>query len=123
MAIHHTYTYVYIFAVNISLCFSFLAENTMITTSRSVKSQTALNVKMSIVEVSGVHRSLPNVKHVVQDTEGMDKMETLLTILEVGRWVGGGGYLHITLIFQMRFIHFYRFILCQRVVIRIWRRL
>lgn len=91
MAIHHTYTYVYIFAVNISLCFSFLAENTMITTSRSVKSQTALNVKMSIVEVSGVHRSLPNVKHVVQDTEGMDKMETLLTILEVGRWVGGGG--------------------------------
>eukprot|EP01041_Mallomonas_annulata_P001027 gene1027-2015_t len=38
-------------------------------------------VHMSIVEVDGVHRSLPNVQHNVEETKGQDKISVLVDVL------------------------------------------
>ena len=38
-------------------------------------------VPLKILEVSGLHKSLPGVKHVMMDTKGADKLETLLELL------------------------------------------
>jgi superfamily II DNA/RNA helicase len=38
-------------------------------------------VKLNVIEVSGVHRALDNVKHYTEDTKGADKMVTLKKIL------------------------------------------
>jgi superfamily II DNA/RNA helicase len=37
---------------------------------------------MNIIEVAGVHHTLPNVKHQFEETKGMDKLIVLKSILE-----------------------------------------
>jgi len=38
-------------------------------------------IKLSVVEVDGVHRSLPNVQHVMEDVKGRDKLVCLRDVL------------------------------------------
>jgi superfamily II DNA/RNA helicase len=38
-------------------------------------------VSMKVVEVDGVHRILPNVKHIFEDVQGVDKMDVLRNVL------------------------------------------
>ena len=38
-------------------------------------------IKINIVEVDGVHRSLPNVKHMMEDVKGIDKLIVLKDVL------------------------------------------
>eukprot|EP01038_Epipyxis_sp_PR26KG_P014050 gene14050-18843_t len=42
---------------------------------------TEKRVTMKIVELDGLHRSLPNVKHMVEHSKGSDKLELLVSIL------------------------------------------
>jgi superfamily II DNA/RNA helicase len=49
---------------------------------------------MKIVEVDGVHRSLPHVRHIFEDTKGADKYATLRQVLDRNT-----GKMHRTLIF------------------------
>jgi superfamily II DNA/RNA helicase len=38
-------------------------------------------VSMNVVEVDGVHRTLPNVRHIAEETRGQDKLVVLNSIL------------------------------------------
>jgi superfamily II DNA/RNA helicase len=39
-------------------------------------------LEMKIIEVDGVHRTLPHVKHIFEETKGMDKLIVLKSLLE-----------------------------------------
>ena len=52
-----------------------------LTTRTPHSSTTQRSIKMEIVEVDGVHRSLPNVQHQVELTKGLDKLIVLNNVL------------------------------------------
>ena len=39
-------------------------------------------MKMNVVEVDGVHRTLPNHRHVAEETKGVDKLVVLANVME-----------------------------------------
>jgi superfamily II DNA helicase RecQ len=60
-------------------CVLFASDPGNLTPSKKAPKQ---SIKMDIVEVDGVHRTLPHVRHLFEDSKGTDKTIVLRNILE-----------------------------------------